>query len=205
MQDFFSLLLSTLCHLSLALVAIYFPQQEIRQKQSKPYTLELLVAPENNIIKIQPPIKKQVKKTETKKQKPTRKLVTQKQKSPVKVLTHTEVTDKGAQDTQIMDARLLKQKQGNKPPEYSISDRLRKQTGRVVVMGYVNRFGEVSQVRILESTGTRTMNDNSIHAFAQYQFEENQPGWVKMPYEFLLEGESKVLSHRDRAQFQKIK
>jgi TonB family protein len=96
------------------------------------------------------------------------------------------------------DARLLIQKSGNKGPEYSVRDRINKKTGQVVVLGFVDNQGFVTQVKIIKSSGTKSMEENVLGAFKEYRFAENQEGWVKMPYQFSLEGEAKTLSSRQR-------
>ena len=65
-------------------------------------------------------------------------------------------------------------------------------------MGYVNKSGNVNTVEVAESTGTSRMNASALNAFSSYRFQKGQEGWVKMPFEFTLEGEAKVISVRDR-------
>lgn len=160
-----------------------------------------------------------------KKPKPAKKLVTQKQKSPVKVVQASRPTqkakdllpekfiplpekqesaqsklvakkDQSGMDT-VSDGRFLRQRGGNPAPQYPVADRIRKQTGRVTVLGYVDRAGNVSRVQLDESSGTRRMETSAVQAFSNYKFQKGQEGWVKMPFEFTLDGEARVISVRN--------
>ena len=170
------------------------------------------------------------KKARPKKKAVKKKLITQKQKSPIKVKQSKaqkavakapkvnkakvapkvavakkapEIGPKGSSDPlNPEDGRLLRQAAGNIPPDYPTIDRIRRNTGRVIVIGYVNPMGRVSQVRIGESTGTPAMEESSMEAFSDYRFQKGQEGWVKMPYEFILGGTPKVMSVYDSRQYE---
>ncbi|MEM7645331.1 MAG: energy transducer TonB [Pseudomonadota bacterium] len=150
----------------------------------------------------QGPVRKKKTKKNFVKANKKKKLVVQKQKSPVKVVQAVEKVEAPSNpnpgiEEGVRDARLLKQQPGNRPPLYSQRDRLNRNQGRVVLRAYVDAFGKVSQVSILESSGTSDMNQNALSAFSQYRFVKGQEGWVEMPYEFKLVGNAiRVLDRR---------
>ena len=94
----------------------------------------------------------------------------------------------------IQDARLLKQKNGNKPPAYPIYDRFHKRQGRVVVLGFIDDSGKVKKTKLESSSGSLEMNKEALKAFALYRFEKGQRGWVRMPFDFVLNGPAEKLN-----------
>ena len=142
-------------------------------------------------------------------------LVTQKQNSPVKVVQGSKGQKGGGKKLKaippydgpkITSGQSLRQQGGNRPPQYPVVDRIRKNTGTVTVLGFVNKQGRVSNVQVDSSTGTRRMNTSALMAFKKYRFQKGQEGWVKMPFKYTLDdGEARVLSVRDRHTLEKLK
>jgi|GEM_PF-2472445 len=93
----------------------------------------------------------------------------------------------------VKDARKLTQQAGNIPPTYPMSDRLENSQGKVVLVAYVNGAGQVEDIKVEDSTGSFLMEAASVRAFSKYRFTENQPGWVRMPFEFQLKGPAKEM------------
>ncbi len=106
---------------------------------------------------------------------------------------------------EVSDGRLLRQAIGNQPPQYPVPDRIRKQTGQVIVLGYVDKVGDVQHVQVDHSSGTHHMETSSLQAFSNYKFQKGQEGWVKMPFEFTLDGEARVISVRNTRLLRSIK
>ncbi|MEM7647196.1 MAG: TonB family protein [Pseudomonadota bacterium] len=223
--------ISLLVHGALAWAALntsqHFDFFKPEEKKKQIYTLDFVPLKKPKPLVLKPkPIKNKATKKKRKvlaKPKPKPKksykkkpqLVTQKQKSPVKIVQGSAGRT-GARKTRapippykgpkIMSRESIQQQGGNRPPQYPIVDRIRKNTGTVTVIGYVNKKGRVSDVKVDSSTGTRRMNVSSMAAFKNYRFQKGQQGWVKMPFKYTLDdGEARVLSVRDRHVIEKLK
>lgn len=227
MRESTPILASLVIHAGLLLAAFNMPQLldyvKQREEQKPIYTMELVPSKKEKPIALE---KSRPQKNLTKKKlakvkpksfyqqpKKAKNVVTQKQKSPVKVIeTAGRSTSKGgipqAQNLtdspkaqsgvdEVLDGRFLRQQGGNRPPLYPVADRIRRESGKVMVLGYVDRNGDVSRVQIEDSTGTPRMESNAIQAFSNYKFQKGQEGWVKMPFEFTLDGEARVISVRN--------
>ena len=200
MRGITPLTLSLIFHAAILLVAANtsFDLFNKKEKPKKTYTMDL-VTPKKVIKKKVLPTPKSKKAY-----KKTRKLLTQKQKSPVKVAQGNSKAKKKALAPippfkGTIPGVAIRQQGGNHPPQYPVVDRIRKNTGTVTVLGYVNKLGKVSNVQVDSSTGTTRMNSNAIAAFKNYRFQKGREGWVKMPFEYTLDqGEARVLSVRDR-------
>ncbi len=209
------LLISIFIHLGVALGAEqaskYF--RTMKPKEPTPVYSVDFIEIEKPKLPVAPPKMRKQKRTpvKAKQSRTTRKAparLTQKQKSPVQIPVavpspiETKQPDLTTVDSNSpvnpKDARNMRQKMGNKPPGYPMADRIRRKTGRVMVLGYVDDAGQVSQVRVTDTTGSDRMNRNAINAFASYLFEEGQEGWVEMPFEYALDGQAKTMSVRDR-------
>ncbi len=118
---------------------------------------------------------------------------------PAAVSTSANNLSSGARD-----ARTLRQKPGNKSPTYSLKDRLQRNMGEVVVLGYLNKRGFIEKPQVLKNSGSVDMQNSSLKAFSSFRFEEGQEGWVKMPFQFILSGNAETLSTRDRAETEKF-
>lgn len=220
MKAMIAMISSLFVHVSVALAAWHLPQyfqlQKKKAVEPKLYSVELIQVPRDQALTLpsQKPASSKVTKKHLKKPKQKtaqKKWVTQKQKSPVKVKTTDNLapplknkndvkpTSRPDDSSPLKLISRVSQKSGNRPPQYPWADRLRRKTGRVTLIGFVTQEGRVTEIKVTENTGTQSMLGNAIKAFANYQFEEGQEGWVKMPFEYTLHGEAKVLSVRDRA------
>ena len=222
-----ALAISLVVHIGLALTALntsqYFEFFKPKEQKKQVYTLDLVTIKKTKplVLKPKPVKRKKVKKKvlalpkpkSSYKKKPI--LVTQKQKSPVKVVQGSSGRKGKGQKLnaipaydgpKISNSRSLRQQGGNRPPQYPVVDRIRKNTGTVMVLGFVNKEGRVSNVQVDSSTGTRRMNTSAMMAFKKYRFQKGQEGWVKMPFEYTLdEGDVRVLSVRDRHTLEKLR
>ena len=93
----------------------------------------------------------------------------------------------------VRDARNLKQKSNNLPPIYPMLARKQKKQGTTVLMAYVSKTGNVGNLKIHKSSGSRDLDAVSFRAFARYRFSEGQEGWVRMPFNFQLKGNPKAI------------
>jgi TonB family protein len=84
----------------------------------------------------------------------------------------------------------LRQKPGNKFPQYDTQERLARQEGDVVFYAYVNKDGSLSQFKMGQSTGFRNLDSKTLAALKQWKFYPGQEGWVEMPYKWVLKGEA---------------
>lgn len=85
---------------------------------------------------------------------------------------------------------------GNKMPEYPWSARLRRIEGQVIVVFYVNSAGEVSNLRITQSTH-EVFNDAVLKAMNSWKFAAPvEPGEYAKPWKFTLKGEAQDVPTR---------
>ncbi len=216
-----SFIASIAVHAGLAWAAFNMPQYfdftKTDQDQIQPaYTMDLIETKKTPTKKVKKKLKKRLARPKPKKsfqQLPKKTLVTQKQKSPVQVelppkKVKTATVDSGepasklaknrlSEPVQPSDGRFLRQRGGNRLPLYPVADRIRKRTGKVIVLGFVKNDGTVGKVQVEGSTGTPRMESSAIQAFSNYKFQKGQQGWVKMPFEFTLDGEARVISVRN--------
>lgn len=159
---------------------------------AKKTTRKKLPAPK---IKKQPQGKKEVVKAKVKKidivdvtAKSTGKKPSPAPTAPIVGNKKTSLAEAMGDPDGVKDARDLQQVPGNEPPSYPVDDRLKRREGTVILVAYVTKEGLVEDVQIESSTGSYAMNQESVRAFYKYQFVKDQPGWVRMPYEFQLVG-----------------
>jgi TonB family protein len=84
----------------------------------------------------------------------------------------------------------LRQKPGNKLPQYSREERLAGQQGQTVFYAYVNTDGTLSQFKMGQSTGFRNLDAKTLAALKNWKFYPGQEGWVEMPYNWVLKGDA---------------
>lgn len=84
----------------------------------------------------------------------------------------------------------LRQKPGNKLPQYDRQERLLGQQGKSVFYAYVNKDGTLSQFKLGQSTGFRNLDAKTLSALKKWRFYPGQEGWVEMPYEWVLTGDA---------------
>ncbi|WP_413289346.1 TonB family protein [Bdellovibrio sp. HCB337] len=84
----------------------------------------------------------------------------------------------------------LRQKPGNKFPQYASDERLARQEGRAVFYAYVNKDGTLSQFKLGQSTGHRNLDAKTLSALKKWKFYPGQEGWVEMPFRWALTGDA---------------
>jgi TonB family protein len=84
----------------------------------------------------------------------------------------------------------LRQKPGNKSPQYDAKERLARQEGDVVFYAYVNTDGSLSDFKMAQSTGFTNLDDKTLAALKKWKFYPGQEGWVEMPFKWSLRGEA---------------
>lgn len=82
----------------------------------------------------------------------------------------------------------LKQKPGNIPPQYPESARLLGEQGRAKLRYFVDESGLVSNVDVVESSGSAALDKAAVNAISKYQYEPGQSGWASHPVNFTLKG-----------------
>ncbi len=90
----------------------------------------------------------------------------------------------------------LKAMPGNKDPEYSSGDRLARRQGEVKFMAEVAVDGSISNIRILKSSGHRTLDLAAYSAFRNYRYHPGQQSYVVKSFVFTLKGPAQVLPSR---------
>jgi TonB family protein len=82
----------------------------------------------------------------------------------------------------------LRQVPGNRPPQYTREMRLNKMEGKGQLIYYVNKDGQVSDIRLVESTGHASLDQEALDAFKRYKFVPGQEGYTVHNFEFRLTG-----------------
>jgi TonB family protein len=89
----------------------------------------------------------------------------------------------------IRDVSELRALPGNRRPVYENDDRLAGRHGDVSFLAYVNTTGQITQFKMLRSSGFRTLDANTFKAIRDWKFEPGQQGWVEIPFRWDLNGE----------------
>ena len=95
----------------------------------------------------------------------------------------------------------LRQLPGNQPPTYSREMRLSRLEGRGQLVYFVNRNGQVSNIRLVQSTGHPALDQAAIDAFSNYRFVPGQEGYTVHNFEFSLRGPAEPDAGRLRTSF----
>ena len=82
----------------------------------------------------------------------------------------------------------LKQKSGNVPPQYPESARLQGEQGRAGLRYFVDESGKVSNIQVVQSSGSEALDREAVNAISKYQYEPGQSGWTAHPVNFTLKG-----------------
>lgn len=82
----------------------------------------------------------------------------------------------------------LRQMPGNKKPAYETEDRLAQRQGDVAYIAYVSKDGNITQVKMMKSTGHRSLDLKTLKAIQSWKFYPGQEGWVEIPFRWDLKG-----------------
>jgi TonB family protein len=94
----------------------------------------------------------------------------------------------------------LRQMPGNPRPQYSEEERFQRMQGEVLLLGFVTRSGQLTQLRILRATGFPSLDQKTLRAVSKWKFYPGQEGWVKIPVIWSLDGDPAGRGGRLRTQ-----
>jgi protein TonB len=92
----------------------------------------------------------------------------------------------------------LSQMPGNHPPAYPTQARLQRQQGQVVLQYFVTPGGEVSNMKLVKSSGYASLDQEAIRSISQYKYRPGQQGWTVHPVNFSLKGPEQSMGGRLR-------
>lgn len=90
----------------------------------------------------------------------------------------------------------LKAMPGNKDPNYAFEDRLAKRVGEIKFLAEVTPEGQVTNIRMLKSTGHKTLDMAALKSFKDYRYQPGQQGYVLKSFNFVLKGPARQLPSR---------
>lgn len=102
--------------------------------------------------------------------------------------TNLAAANSDAGDGGIRGIQDLKQKPGNKRPQYDSEDRFLGRQGVAVFKAYVTKDGSLTQFEILKSTGHRNLDYKTLKALKEWKFYPGQEGLVEIPFQWDLKG-----------------
>jgi TonB family protein len=82
----------------------------------------------------------------------------------------------------------IRQAPGNKHPAYENEDRMSGRQGEVSFLAYVGNDGKITQLKLLKSTGHRSLDAKTLSAIRTWKFYPGQEGWVEIPFKWDLKG-----------------
>ncbi|MFZ4404930.1 MAG: energy transducer TonB, partial [Pseudobdellovibrionaceae bacterium] len=82
----------------------------------------------------------------------------------------------------------IRQKPGNPLPQYSREERLQRQSGKAIFVAFINADGGISQFKLVQSTGYRSLDSKTLQALKKWKFYPGQEGWVELPFIWDLKG-----------------
>lgn len=94
---------------------------------------------------------------------------------------------------QVRDARTLQAMPGNPLPTYPLPDRIANREGTTVLIGRVRNDGHIENVTLEKSSGSRLMDESAAKAFSQWKYRPGQEGYVRLPMQFKLVGDARVI------------
>lgn len=97
----------------------------------------------------------------------------------------------------------LRQMPGNKKPMYDVPDRMAGKEGRVSLVAYIGSTGSIQKIKMLQSSGHRTLDQKTLFAIQQWRFYPGQEGWVEIPFEWTLKGDLQEKPTQLRRQVQR--
>ncbi len=92
----------------------------------------------------------------------------------------------------------LKQRPGNRPPQYPLTARRKGYEGRVVLKYYVTADGRVKDIKMLQSSGHPSLDSEALTAIARYRYYKGQEGWAEHPVDFALKGQAYKMPSKAR-------
>jgi TonB family protein len=84
----------------------------------------------------------------------------------------------------------LRQMPGNPRPQYSPEERLHGHMGKVGFLAYITKEGQPTQFRMIKSTGFQNLDSKTLTALKKWRFYPGQEGWVELPFQWDLKGET---------------
>ena len=87
----------------------------------------------------------------------------------------------------------LNQVPGNPKPNYAVEERLRREQGKVVFQAYVTPQGQLTNFRLVSSTGYKNLDGKTLSALRKWKFYPGQQGWVEIPQVWTLKGETEQM------------
>ncbi len=99
----------------------------------------------------------------------------------------------GSAQGQIRSIENLRQIQGNPKPKYSTEERFQKNQGTVVFQAYVTDEGRLKDFKLIRSTGFKNLDGKTLAALKKWKFYPGQKGWVEIPQNWSLKGNSEEM------------
>jgi TonB family protein len=94
----------------------------------------------------------------------------------------------GVGDGNVRKLEDLRQMPGNQKPEYDTEERVKGLSGSIVLYGFVTKEGRLSQFKMIQSTGHRSLDKKTLIALKKWKFYPGQEGWVELPFKWDLKG-----------------
>ncbi len=93
----------------------------------------------------------------------------------------------------VRDARSLIAMSGNPKPVYPLQDKIAGRQGTAVLVAKVKQDGTVENVTLEKTSGSKMMDDSAAAAFRSWKYQPGQEGYVRLPVQFLLVGDAKII------------
>lgn len=90
----------------------------------------------------------------------------------------------------VRDVKVLVQAPGNVPPQYPAISRHRREMGQVRLMYFVTNDGQVSQLKLVKTSGYAELDQEAIRAIQKYRFRPGQEGTTSHTVNFVLYGDA---------------
>ncbi|MFN9065800.1 MAG: TonB family protein [Bdellovibrionales bacterium] len=82
----------------------------------------------------------------------------------------------------------LRQMPGNPKPMYEANERRLGHSGHVIFKAFVTQEGQLSNFRLIQSSGHKNLDFKTLKALKQWRFFPGQQGWVELPFKWDLKG-----------------
>jgi len=109
---------------------------------------------------------------------------------------NTNVVSESAPIMPVRQDSELRAMPGNKDPSYNFDDRLAKREGEIKFLAEVTPEGSVTNVRMLKSTGHKSLDMAALKSFKNYRYQPGQQGYVLKSFNFVLKGPARQLPSR---------